>query len=520
MEKTKVLIVEDEAIVAMEVQNSLQVLGYEVTAVVNTGEKALAAIEAVRPDIVLMDIRIKGDLDGIEVAIQIRQDFGIPVIFSTAYLDTERIERAKLAMPFGYLVKPLQEKDLKVTLEMALYVAKVDKERTQAERALRESEERYRLLFERSNEALFLLDKQTGRYLDTNAAGEKLTGRSVAELTQLTNTDISNHHAIERLNRIQFLEVSEDLGEVLYIRPDGSERIALLMVVPFNETTVFGIARDITERKKTQELMIQTEKMMSVGGLAAGMAHELNNPLGGIMQGIQNIQRRLSPGMKGNVTAAGETGIDLMQLQVYMEKRSINSLLDGIRDSGMKAAHIIANMLQFSRKSGSKMAPTHLPQLIESVLEIAGKDYDLKKRYDFRNIEIIREVEQDVPLVPCTETEIEQVMLNLLKNAAQAMAEAGSKGASHQITIRLFTDDKKATIEVEDTGPGMDAETRKNIFEPFFTTKPVGEGTGLGMSVSYYIIVNNHRGTMEVKSDPGSGARFIVTLPLNRENLP
>ena len=131
MEKAKILIVEDEAIIGMEIENQLQSLGYEVTSMVDTGEKAIQKAEADKPDLMLMDIRIKGEMDGIDAAEIIRNRFDIPVIFSTAYLDQERIERAKITMPFGYVLKPIQERDLKVTLEMALYVAKVDAERKQ-----------------------------------------------------------------------------------------------------------------------------------------------------------------------------------------------------------------------------------------------------------------------------------------------------------------------------------------------------------------------------------------------------
>ncbi len=140
MEKARILIVEDEAIIAMEIENQLQGLGYEVTSIVDTGEKAIKKADEDKPDIILMDIRIKGEMDGIEAAKVIRNKFCIPVIFSTAYLDEERIERVKITMPFGYVLKPIQERDLKVTSEMALYVSKVDDGRRKAEKALRKSE--------------------------------------------------------------------------------------------------------------------------------------------------------------------------------------------------------------------------------------------------------------------------------------------------------------------------------------------------------------------------------------------
>ena len=273
---------------------------------------------------------------------------------------------------------------------------------------------------------------------------------------------------------------------------------------------------DVTEKKKTQELLIQNEKMMSVGGLAAGMAHEINNPLGGMLQGIQNIQRRLSSNLNSNQEPAKELGINLDNLQLYMEKRGIPSYFNGIIESGRKAAEIISNMLHFSRKSESEMVFTNFAELIENVLELAGKDYDLKRKFDFRNINVIREFDSDVPPVPCMEMEIAQVILNLLRNATHAMDTRKQKNPP-RIIIRLKKEGSMAKIEVEDNGPGFDEAIRKRVFEPFFTTKAVGEGTGLGLSVSYMIITNNHQGTMEVESEPGKGTKFIIRLPLDRE---
>ncbi len=273
---------------------------------------------------------------------------------------------------------------------------------------------------------------------------------------------------------------------------------------------------DVTDQVQMERMMIQTEKMMSVGGLAAGMAHELNNPLGGMLQGVQNIQRRLSPDLKSNKAPAKEFGIDLHNLQLYLEKRGILSFMYGIIDSGKKAAEIISNMLQFSRKSESQMVPTNFEELIENVLELAGKDYDLKRKLDFRNINITREFDPNLPPIPINETEIEQVILNLFRNATQAMGDKKQKDTP-RISIRMRMDGPKFKIEVEDNGPGMDEDVKKRIFEPFYTTKPIGEGTGLGLSVSYMIITNNHQGTMEVDSEIGKGTKFIIRLPMSRD---
>jgi PAS domain S-box-containing protein len=269
---------------------------------------------------------------------------------------------------------------------------------------------------------------------------------------------------------------------------------------------------DVTERVRIQEIMIQTEKMMSVGGLAAGMAHEINNPLGGIIQSIQNILRRISPDLPDNQIEAGDCGTSLDAVREYLKRRKIIRFLEGIRESGERAAEIVSNMLSFSRPGESRMTHVNIPDLIENTVELAAHDYDLKKKYDFRRIEIIRDFSPDIPQIPCIATEIEQVLLNLLRNAAQAMM--GQTETQPRIVLRLRIEAHHIRIEVEDNGPGMAEAIRKRAFEPFFTTKEVGIGTGLGLSVSYFIITRNHKGIMDAESFPGKGAKFIVRLPL------
>ncbi len=273
---------------------------------------------------------------------------------------------------------------------------------------------------------------------------------------------------------------------------------------------------DVTSRVQIEDMMVQTEKMMSVGGLAAGMAHEINNPLGGILQACQNIERRTSPELPKNREAAQALGIDLELVRRYLEERGVLEFVSGIRSDGMRAAQIVADMLSFSRRSSSEFAPVNLPEIVETVLRLAANDYDLKKQYDFRNIRICRDFQEGLPAVPCDKTKVEQVLLNLVKNAAQAMAGRNNK-ETPTITISMRKERHHARIEVCDNGPGMEEAVRRRVFEPFFTTKEVGIGTGLGLSVSYFIITRLHKGTMSVDSTPGKGSTFIIQLPLQAQ---
>jgi signal transduction histidine kinase len=176
-------------------------------------------------------------------------------------------------------------------------------------------------------------------------------------------------------------------------------------------------------------------------------------------------------------------------------------------------------MLQFSRPSESKKLTVSLPALIDSTVELASSDFDLKKKYDFKHIEIIREYDPGLPEVHCVETEIRQVLLNLVKNAAEAMGDQAKPAENPRIVLRARRDGSMARLEVEDNGPGMAERVRKRVFEPFFTTKGQGSGTGLGLSVSYFIITSNHQGTMRVESVEGKGTNFIIELPIERDTL-
>ena len=271
---------------------------------------------------------------------------------------------------------------------------------------------------------------------------------------------------------------------------------------------------DITQRLSLEEMMVQSEKMLSVGGLAAGMAHEINNPLGAILHNVQNIRRRLSPDLPKNLEQAEQIGVQLETVNQYLQAREVPQLLDGIQQAGARAAKIVTHMLSFSRRSTRQMAPCDLPALIDQAVEIAGNDFDLAIGFDFKGQAIIRQFDPQLGPVPGTANELEQVLLNLLKNAAQAIHQREDDREPGRIILRTRLNPPWAEIQVEDNGIGMSESVRKRTFEPFFTTKEIGQGTGLGLSVSYFIITNNHKGQMEVQSTLGQGTCFTLRLPL------
>jgi PAS domain S-box-containing protein len=305
-------------------------------------------------------------------------------------------------------------------------------------------------------------------------------------------------------------------GHKLPRRVDGDIRYEDVTIYPLSSTTgVEGAVirlDDVTERHQMELMMVQSEKMLSVGGLAAGMAHEINNPLGGILQSAQVMRRRVTDELPENRRQAEELGCTMDVIHGYLDKRGVLSMLEGITDSAQRAARIVRGMLEFSRRGESPFEPVDLRKVMEKALELCSKDYDLKKHRDFRKIRIERHFDPGLAPVSCSATQIEQVFMNLLRNAGQAMAD-NPEDRIPIISLAIRREDGHALISVEDNGPGLTESARKRIFEPFYTTKPPGMGTGLGLSVSYFIITQNHGGSMTVRSEPGQWTRITVLLP-------
>ena len=316
-------------------------------------------------------------------------------------------------------------------------------------------------------------------------------------------------HTVERIERVTWIKDDEPKHYALTFYPlmGGAGRGVVIRI------------DDITQRLSLEEMMVQSEKMLSVGGLAAGMAHEINNPLGAILHNVQNIRRRLSADLPKNQEHAEQVGVELETVNRYLQSREVPQLLDGIQQAGARAAKIVTHMLSFSRRSNRQMAPCDLPALIDQAVEIAGNDFDLTVGFDFKGQAIIRQFDPLLGPVPGTANELEQVLLNLLKNAAQAIHLREDDSEPGRIILRTRLNPPWAEIQVEDNGIGMSENVRKRTFEPFFTTKEIGQGTGLGLSVSYFIITNNHKGQMEVHSTLGQGTCFTLRLPLAGSQL-
>jgi len=272
---------------------------------------------------------------------------------------------------------------------------------------------------------------------------------------------------------------------------------------------------DITEKSMMEEILIHNEKMLSIGGLAAGMAHEINNPLAGMIQTANVLAGRLGFRKKipANEKAASSVGISIDNISRYMELRDIPGMIESLNKSGQRISSIVNNMLSFVRTGQENVSTHNINEILDLTIELAQTDYNLRKKYDFRKIEIVRNYGENLPSVLCETSKVQQVFFNILQNGAHAMSPYENEEPKIIISTSFDSESSMVVVEITDNGPGMEESVRRRIFEPFFTTKPVGLGTGLGLSVSYFIITENQKGEMFVESSPGEGATFIIKLP-------
>lgn len=348
-----------------------------------------------------------------------------------------------------------------------------------------------------------------------NREAERLTGKTESDVVDLYYADVFPYlkpfardidQAVVQKNNLSFSKQK--------IAIDSNSRYFDIRVFPIFSDANAGATiqlEDITQKVVMENTLIQSEKMMLVGELSAGMAHELNNPLGGITQGLQTIIRRVSADIENNRKIAADLGLDLSKVNEYFVKRDIFRFFELMRDSSKRASDIITNMLQFSRKSGQGKTRESIADIIDQTLDLIKNDYHIKKQIDAHKIKFSRNVDADIPPVLCVKNEIQQVLLNLLKNASDAMFEA--EKTDPVIQIIAYGDNNSVIIKVVDNGPGISSQHQSRIFEPFFTTKAVGKGTGLGLYITYMIITQNHNGTIEARNDEGGGSCFVISLP-------
>lgn len=352
-------------------------------------------------------------------------------------------------------------------------------------------------------------------YTEEELLGRPLSAISTgAELPATSSPEVAMHSESLALVRVETRYRSRD-GRLI---PMLGARSALRDEEGRMEGVVC-IGFDLTERKEFVAQLFQSEKLASIGQLAAGIAHEINNPLGfifsnlgtlaeysrdvlGLVQGYERLYQALESGDADQIAQARlQVGSCRAEVDIDYLIADLDQLICESREGAERVRHIVQSLREFAHLDKTEKSPADLNQCLESALTIAWNELKYKA-----------EVEKDYALLPqvlCYPQELNQVFINLLINAAQAIADQGI------ISIRTFREDRWVCAAITDTGQGMSPEVRRRIFEPFFTTKPVGQGTGLGLSTSYNIVVHKHGGELLVDSQEGVGTTFTVRIPLN-----
>jgi len=363
------------------------------------------------------------------------------------------------------------------------------KEVEEKTKELRKSEGLYRSLVERAEDIIFRVDRN-GKFLSMNSYGYNFFKRK--------SEDIVRHNLIELFppdcaeSQIKTIEdVFEDNISRHLICPllvDGNEywlstNFSGLLDEYGKVSSILGIARDITERRKMEEQMYHTEKLASLGTMAAGVAHEINNPLAIILGFTEMMAEKVPPDS------------EFYEILKTMEKQGLN------------AQRIVSNLLSFAHFAEPKEEEIDVNQSIEAVLAVEGNTLKLN------NISLQRDMMESLPVIKGDSGELQQVFFNIISNAISAMKEGGLL----KVVTKSLDSGRNVEIRVSDTGAGIQKEHRAKIFDPFFTTKKVGEGTGLGLAISY-ALVSKHGGTItfETKTEEETketGTTFIVTLP-------
>ena len=353
-----------------------------------------------------------------------------------------------------------------------------------AQDTLARSEARYRHLVESASDAIVTLDAN-GRFTTVNHAAENISGYKREELVgqwfapMLPDDDLPK--ALAHFQ--QALSGDTGLFETQFYRKDGEVRtISVTYSTPQKDEEVLCLIRDVTDQKMLQEQLIQSEKMSAIGQLVSGVAHELNNPLAGISAFAQLLlaEKRFPPDQR----TAAET--------IYSEAR--------------RASRIVQNLLTFARQHKAEKVLTAINTVLDDTLELRA--YELR----VRGIDVRREYDETLPDTMADAHQLQQVFLNLITNAEQAMEQREGQH-HHRLTVRTRRAADAIRIEIEDTGAGIPPNLIERIFNPFFTTKPTGSGTGLGLSISLGI-VREHEGRIWAENSPQGGARFVVEVPV------
>jgi two-component system cell cycle sensor histidine kinase/response regulator CckA len=495
----RILIADDECLTRLEVGEMLTALGYEVVGQAESGLEAIDVARELRPDLILMDVVLPGEMNGIAAASKIKAELDIPIIFISGHGDPEYIERAKEIEPFGYVMKPFDEREVRAFVEIGLHKRKIELALKQANAQLaltnsqiRKASREWEDIFQAIGQPTFLLNNDY-HILKANRSALGALGRSEKDLVGKRCYEIFHHsHTPPEDCPIEEMKASGKL-ETAEMEIEALGRTFLISCAPMFDQEgqlekVIHIATDITDRKQLEMQIRESHKVKAISTLAGGIAHQFNNALTAITWNNNLIEMK------------------------YRERDDISHNIAGIDRSVHKMARLTSQLLAYARGGKYAAKELSLSGFVREILPLLARRMN-------REIQLVAELSPDVFSIRADHNQLQMVVSALVANAHEATNGPGCIRISVQ-NVELdsrfvqcrsgLEPGPHVCLSVEDDGEGMDEETQKNMFDPFFTTHFLGRGLGMA---AVYGIVKNHEGWIDVDSKPGSGTTVRIYLP-------
>jgi two-component system cell cycle sensor histidine kinase/response regulator CckA len=515
MDKPSLLIVEDEAVIAHEMKQSLEMMGYSVCGVASSIKEALPQISTIQPALALLDIQLNGDTDGIEIAKQIYSMHNIPSIFVTAFTDPETIDRAKQSGAFGFISKPIDYRRLSTTIEFVLY-------KHEMVNRIKKSEERY-LGIVSSIDIVIIRSTLKGEITYTNHAFQRF-----------------NKSLAQKLNKRQVHDIISEAGQIISqsISSSGSEKNPQPYIQKYNsksgqniwiQWTIHGInniqnklselqwiGKDITHfkeeehkllsinelldkeiRLKTEHLreanekrrqlavkLADAEKMATMGLFTSVISHEINNFLSNVFNKMFLLEK---------------------QLNLIENTQRCWDFINSIKQQLRKMSNLTQNILSYVKPTSCHLEWLDLNKMILDSLD------SINLESNNHSIEFETDLNQSIPLIHADSLGLEIVFKNIIQNAINAINKTG------HIAIQTNAPGQDVIIKIKDNGTGIKADHVSKLFDPFFSTRHDKGGTGLGLLLSKKII-DEHQGTIQIESEWKTGTTVTIRLPITPKN--